>query len=508
MTGVPLAPDQNPIPARMAARADAIARACRLFMDERYTRLGAQDPALDGDAVGALATVFGKCANDAKDAEGAELLSKRLENWYYENAARGEWVQLFGMWAEASIHDVKHVHGVPTDADAPAGYAVQMQPPSGLKALTPTSVSRYVTALARRWLLCMDGFTPADAVADPEAFVERVGRLEFASADVTARSPVFAAVQRFLRFFHAQGGPHVAYRGRQLPTLARSQPDANLLAPWEYTLLLSHLGDPEGSFDVARCRAAAILAWRLGPRIGEIEHLQFADLQMTPEVVPRGVLHTQPNRFHQGKTRNARRRLALEEFLTPDERIEAARFLERPRHVTGIRRKSTDFVFASPAAPDVPPSSAELHDPIQAGMRAVSGDGSLVFHHLRHSAANFVFWRLFMEDGGLLASSWFVGGTIVESTALGIDAGAYMDALTRRRAADPSRLYVLSRVLGHLGPGTALASYVHLVEFVLARYTAEGEGLDRRQVAAINGVSHRSQRKQDYRAHRRIRGKQ
>lgn len=479
-TGLPLAPHQNPIPVRAAAAAAARQAVAELRGEiESPLTVSAR---LAKRAVNQLAYQLGP-QNRGVEPD-SEMIQKRLDKWKAGYGTLGGWVSLLGLWLqEALFHNGREARA----ADELAG-------PAGLK--------RYLEGFGTRFIAAFHDLPPHAAMADPDAFAERIEQVVLSFAGLASKGPPRAGLKQFLEFIHRNGGPRVVFDSRWRVDVRESEADANVLTPIEYVRTLELHGAPGEGFTTDRLRVMTILAYRLGTRWRELASLRFMDMQLTREAPPRGAVWIRPNPYSHGKTPEAERKLAVEQFLTPGERQELGDFLALARSILGKDRPATDCVFADTTDPATPPRKADTHDVIQSAMRLVSGDGSLVFHHLRHSMATALFCRIFLEERPA-DLDWMPGLDVVEGAALGFPQGETMRAMTGRDPRDPSRLYVISKALGHLDPTSSMRSYIHMGDWLLACRTRRYFELPTDVAAAIGGIKRASVRRQKHRERKR-----
>lgn len=387
----------------------------------------------------------------------AETLRAGLMAWDGLHGNIGGWPGLMRGWVEDIL-------------------LVQRSDPSGKDAHWggPSTLLRYLGGFSKRWVEHFHNLPPSHAFGQTPLLASRLETLARDLASMTSAPVAHAGLRQFLQYVADIGGPRLRVKpDGSVATLPRDA-DANLLSPIEYSRLLEALRGQPDSYVRARARCLSILAYRVGPRWQELQTRQLRDLRLVqhPDGTCDLLLKIRKNEFFMGKTDSAHRTLLLSGWLARDEMVEVRDFLKMATSLGGKARPQTDFLFADADALHSPPREELTHDLIQDTIRKVSGDPTLVFHSLRHAAANAIWVRLFLEQiHQPKALAWMPGASIWTAEGLGY-ASPWMTVVTGRRETDPSRLYVISKTLGQLGPETALQYYVHLVDLVLAREVA------------------------------------
>ena len=206
----------------------------------------------------------------------------------------------------------------------------------------------------------------------------------------------------------------------------------------------------------------AVLCYRFGLRGGEALHLRQADWRALPD--GSRVVLVQPRRFHKLKSAAARRQVPL--VFPLSEREEAAlRQLQRHHQVAAIGVEHPPLLGAADD-PQRAVADAIVRQHLNQVIKAVTGQGALSLHDMRHSLACRIWQALEspqMPQGATencLREDELVR---LRETLLGPNAPP-----NSRRAA-----WVLANLLGHATPATTMRSYVHFVaeaaEAALAR---------------------------------------
>lgn len=485
LTGRPLSKAAAPRPVRALSRASMK----RDVLSEQVVReLGAatRRPA---DLVMQLNAVkkLEKCLRRSSQQKKATVkeLRQSLAAWKTEHTKVGGWIPVIGEWARGTLFDRE------------AGPLGRGQGPR------VGGLLRYLEGFASRFLNRFWDF-PVGAVEEPVEWLARMEGLRNDLAKLASASVARQGLVSLLRFAERLGVPRTEFGEDWRIVESPREADANILAPLEYVRLKDWIRglyhSVEGSYPALRAEVMLVVAYRMGLRWEELSTLRLKDVVLTGDPIPSGTIWVRVSAYASGKTNNFRRTLAIEHFLTHEERCLLRRFFALATQLGDGQRPGADLLFADPGALDLPPTERETHDLIQSGMRQVSGDPSLVFHHLRHSAASFMYLRV-MSDEGTTPNPypWLAGWEHVSSAAILGPGHNYAATLSGRGPKDPSRLYLISEFLGHLDPETSVKSYIHFADVVLAMHVAELQDLDVRLIAQLDRIKPESVRRRLYR---------
>lgn len=462
--------DKRLIPAQVQRGARA------QFRDERLRwRAGHVHPAKGSARDQALAyrALRRVLARDEHGEPDRDTVMSRMEAWRQRHGVSGGWVGLLADWIQHVLSDLR-VAGLD-------------------RALKPSSVRRYLNSFGA-WLIELAGDLDPMIVDEP-TLMARMEVLEvLATQDVGGIRRL--ALQEFLDFASGYGMAPVDLRDWWAAIREDGIPDANLLTPAEFARVLVALdaafaqGDP---YRRRRTRAIALLAFRAGVRWGELCGLRLGDVR----ILGRGRWQGVSVRITTSKTANGPRELPLHQLLPREELQELVAFVVELRAGQYGVRKGADLLFGEPDAPMQAPLRATTRDVIQVAMRRASGDPSLVFHHLRHSTANWVLLHLMghLHSGALASVSEGM-------PAPPADARSYHAWVLGHDDHHVTGV-VLAALLGHLDVGVTLAHYIHLVEFLLARATRQQPlPLSDRAKASLLGIQPASLQRRRLRAKR------
>lgn len=415
-----------------------------------------------------------------------ELL-ERLDGWSSEFESVGGWLVFLASWT-------RHVLSL-----------------GNLSRLKRPGLLRYLDGFSKRWIMAFHDLDPwaiaADPALDADEVADRLSALREDLVGLKSAGVARSGLTAFLRYVGAAGGPLIELDSEWRAVVSSGDVNANILTPLEYRLLQEWIASAQAGdeFNILRNQTLAILAYRLGPRWEELRTRQRRDLGLTSMTRGRlcGVLSIRPNAWFKGKNAQSSRRVPLEKFLaTPELKVVEAYFQKLDQ--LG-RSHPSDLLFADLEDRSRLPAEALTHDVIQQGMRIVSGDPSLVFHHLRHSAASFVFLRMFVDESkDPNALNWMHAHSEVSAAAMGVEGQSYAAFVLERSSRDGSRLQVLPRLLGHIDPVTGMHCYVHFTDVVLAQYVAKSAPhMPVKTQAQLDGVAAKSVRRRANRARKR-----
>jgi integrase len=231
----------------------------------------------------------------------------------------------------------------------------------------------------------------------------------------------------------------------------------------------------ETARETVMARLAAALGFYAGLRRGEATHILLDDLSGTHDLW----LLVRSNRHYRVKRFASQRKLPLGVLLPTHWLQEIKRWREQ-RRSESRREGSDELLLCLPGGGSTPLKPSRVIDPIRDALRTVTQDRGLVFHHLRHSFANWTLLRLLAPEIGLdrltgqmaaLRDPWFDAAHCRALRAAVLSIGS--DDLPARHAG-----YALSRLLGHTDVATTLHHYVHLADLLIYRYQTMDETLN------------------------------
>jgi len=264
----------------------------------------------------------------------------------------------------------------------------------------------------------------------------------------------------FLQVFHETPGMLIVREGRKSSLRGTAEVRANLMTVTEFGRLKRML--QSGLSPLGRAQrmtlVAAILAFWGGLRAAEIQGLQIGDLQGHGHLE----LLVQRNAFREVKSEASTRRIPLFALL-PKEDLETVRQWHAFRSMEPGATASAPLFCDSPG--DVLPCSREqLLGPLAQACKQVTGDQGTVIHTLRHSFATWMLSSLLSGDTGSLGNL----PAFWTEESFGFSACERKKTLLLgNETLGRKALYATAALLGHSDTTTAMASYIHLCDWLL-----------------------------------------
>lgn len=244
--------------------------------------------------------------------------------------------------------------------------------------------------------------------------------------------------------------------------------EGNLLSQREYDAvlaLLSPSAQQQGWRESMISAIGCILSFRCGLRIGEVRRLRVCDIR----------LHSMPmlvvlaNEYGDTKSAFAERRIELGAYLNESEL--ALLNAWHARRIRDAGEMSQEPLLVLRSDDPVPVDDERIRIPVQAAMRAVTGDMKLTLRHLRHSFAT---WTLFKLTRDLRSNLEDYGMEALKHPEFSAESCRRLRHILSPDTFDPpsghhpvrNAVYLVASQLGHLSPATSLANYVHLLDVV------------------------------------------
>jgi len=331
----------------------------------------------------------------------------------------------------------------------------------------PTSVRRFLQTFGETFISYADTEDPLEY--DPDDFLDCYLELIQRHIDNPKTKHEYVFCAKTLIRFHKY--LVIVHKAPQIPlqelhASGEGSVNANLLTLQEFDKLVKALKGKNQKLTRTRQMTVliAILAFRCGLRKKEIRSLLIRDL----DGFSNPSLWVRSNSIATNKTRASRRWLQLYSLLTNEERL--ALIAWRDSRIAECLGGTDSLLFASVENPKLMLSSSPCFSTITNLMHQVSGDKSLHFHHLRHSAANWFFLRL---CGGVSVMTHI---DIVKHEMLSDES---CDKLKREylggQNAGRNVLFAVAIFLGHASPSTSACSYLHFSDWVLWKYLSSDE---------------------------------
>lgn len=313
----------------------------------------------------------------------------------------------------------------------------------------PSTLYQYLNKIGFP-LLCALGETPIDeahAVQLADAYHEIAEQ----APTEKSRHYLRGVLSVFNTFLHDHLGMPQIYLGERDAKAVRNQADANLLSEQEYDLVLDALRCFSATYIGKCCYWIFVLGYRSGLRISEALSIQLRDVQLSGILMEHSefILIIRPNSYVDIKSHDSRRQLPLHLLLTSVERDGFEQFVRSRKEL----EPSPSAMLFSSSNSQAPLQDSQIHPVIHRAMRGTTGDGSLRYHHLRHTLAN----NLLLAYHGI-QPPW--------------KAPQHLQELMSSLGVSPSRtgLYFISQLMGHASPETTLKSYIHCLDFIAHHY--------------------------------------
>lgn len=236
--------------------------------------------------------------------------------------------------------------------------------------------------------------------------------------------------------------------------------DANLLTPGEYLAALELLDTDPASDPATRLHTSAllVLGYRFGTRISDALRVRYDDLVLDPKQ-GEAILHVHTNIYGAPKSESGNRQIPLVGTLGF---VEWRALTRLKAHFDERLRKGDpkSGLFADPEHPRAPIERRMLLDRIHLAIRTASGDGTLRYHHLRHSFATRLGVALFADLGKCL----FWDDLLRAMWGAPPDARETRTKLTGTAELTDDAVQVLPCLLGHASAETSFRHYFHAMD--------------------------------------------
>jgi hypothetical protein len=260
--------------------------------------------------------------------------------------------------------------------------------------------------------------------------------------------------------------------------------DANLINETEFLAVRHVLAQHDRSHPDASVEVGAILAFRGALRRSELRGLRLSDFCGYAEPY----LLVRSNSVRQLKRDSSRRRIDLAALCQKDELQVVMNYIEQYRTEvaqSGIRDDGY-ALFPDPTEPGIAIRDSVLFAPIEDALRDVTGDGSLRFHHLRHSTINLMLLHTQLELVPAAASLLMPDQNKDDQ----IRSQGIVAALVGATRPLRPRVWSVAAVAGHATPETTFGSYVHICDNLLAQYCQRSMvAMDDQLLSGLSGLS-------------------
>lgn len=179
-------------------------------------------------------------------------------------------------------------------------------------------------------------------------------------------------------------------------------------------------------------------------------------------------LHVRPHAQRALKTRNSTRTLPLHVLLEADE-LQLIERLAQLRDDEELKSPYSEFLFCIPQFQTRWVSESTLMPAIHDALRRVTGCSDMHYHHLRHSAATWLMFKLAASAFGVSQEAGLLFGEHPQTMKWLLDTERLDRAFFHSPDAPTRRvIHITSAVLGHASPKTSLLHYVHCMPWLSA----------------------------------------
>ena len=362
--------------------------------------------------------------------------------------------------------------------------------------LQPKTVSNYLRDVG----VGLDDMLSVESILDvpPDALEELYEQMLEAQPTAPMRRNLAKGLLEFhgylqQRFAYPPISPYAALGIGKTPQFV----DAQILSEEQYHLALRDLAaGPLGQRSPRLAMVAQVMlifGFRLGLRRNEALKLLRRDLQLPALSVERAAavrrrhpslkllsperliaperpvnLHVRPHAQRALKTRNSTRTLPLHVLLEPDE-LQLIERLARLRDDEELKSSYSEFLFCIPEFQTRWVSESTLMPAIHDALRRVTGCRDMHYHHLRHSAATWLTFKLAASDLGVSQSVGLLFGKHAQTMNWLLDTERFNRAFLHSPESATRRvIHITSAVLGHASPKTSLLHYVHCMPWLSA----------------------------------------
>ncbi len=328
------------------------------------------------------------------------------------------------------------------------------------KEVTASTIGDYLSTI---YVPLLNAFKDDDAhKLDAESWICNLQKAIDSSKSCNGGSRIFA----FAQFAQKIDGVPYFDTGDLEGVAGGGQVSPNLVTPLEFDRIIRYL-EETGSQYAAQTTLITALSFYCGLRKNEVSHLRLIDVSGRSNPV----LLVRRHKERRLKYPSSRRLLPLRTLL-PEKWYNKLMNWVKYRDAATNKLDRKAYLFSREINANQPLPEKDIFPPIQKAIRKVTGDQTLVFHHLRHSFSNWTLIKLLVPeypkiidenidlfqhpDLSIAACTRFRGGLI--PTIPG-------------RSFEPtqSMLYLLSFLMGHHSPDTSIVSYLHLFDLIVHR---------------------------------------
>ncbi|WP_215842600.1 tyrosine-type recombinase/integrase [Acidithiobacillus montserratensis] len=323
--------------------------------------------------------------------------------------------------------------------------------------LAMTTIGRYVSRLAALMLQVLEDTQVIDSFGEPswrQLYEDLLEQVDTAHQ----RAHLIRAIREWHQFLvETQGAAALSLQdlgGFQMDVI----PDAHGISESEFHQLKTALQEGRHALHHQQLpdllTLVVILGYRCGLRRMEVLRLRISDCHLEGQAR----LLIRPFSERRLKTRHATRALPLHVLLEDGE-------LALLRQWVAYRGESgavsgEDYLFVLPEIGHNPIAQETAMSRIHEDLRWVTGDAQLHFHHLRHSFANQLLWKLMLAD----MDPQYLPEPYRKEQA---SARRFRQALLGVDHVNRKQLYAVAALLGHSSPEISLNHYLHNLDLIL-----------------------------------------
>lgn len=225
----------------------------------------------------------------------------------------------------------------------------------------------------------------------------------------------------------------------------------------------------------------AIIAFRCGLRRMEALKLRIIDVQgdVEPELLVRS------NRYAYLKSSESIRRLPLACLLDRDELMLLLAW-RRDREMEDEKTIPESLLFSLDAQPTVLLPDHEVFPPIMQAVHQVTGDSTLVFHHFRHSFANWMLLKLLKNFSPEVRKRFHF---LEHQQFDPVNCDRLRKTILGNHFLGRQALFATAQLCGHAGPEITLLHYFHLCDWLLCVELANPEIQPKLDCATIENIA-------------------
>lgn len=394
---------------------------------------------------------FYDCLSVDKGSSWRGQIARQTQTWLETNQAQiGPVAKLFVQWTRAIVLRQAHAHQT-------IGAA--------------SSLRTYVSRIGRTLFIESKAIRP-DQFQEIDAWKELYQSIVESKKGPRARMLAAAECQSFHNYVVRRMDVPTLAVGETVgtgPTDVNAVVNANYVTPFELeraAALLNQGAQRNRNYETAR--HVLELGYWSGLRIGELLGLRLRDIQ---------IAWTDRGRFKRVeilcrahsrralKSNTSTRRVAISCLMPKESLGRFVRFvMQRDGDWDGFSKKGARFLFSNSELGHTLPDEQQIRGLVQLALRQVTGDETLVFHHLRHSAANNMLIALTARsDDDPIWDLFPRRPEALVDVSRRINRGLMVNT-TRRRGI----LHAIETVLGHVEPNTTLQSYIHILPWICA----------------------------------------